>query len=183
MKKLITFCAVICLTCTCLLGTAFASSAGSFPPVPSLEGYDAFIVYNDMFEEYRLYRFPEIAATGLTLTADGVELSNFDFYASYHGGDWYLSSHFDESRLVPIDSPVFYSTLDIYDEAGNLVFKGTSGNSDIDAPILPTVVSDGFLYGVLGEVLAVVVVAVPVLVVCLGIRKGIAFLLGRLRSA
>ena len=60
----------------------------------------------------------------------------------------------------------------------NMIAEGTGV-----ATSLSTVVTSEMLQGVFNEILALIPVAIPVVVGFIGIRKGISFLIGILRSA
>ena len=60
----------------------------------------------------------------------------------------------------------------------NMIAEGTGV-----ATSLSTVVTSEMLQGVFNEILALLPVAIPVVVGFIGIRKGISFLIGILRSA
>lgn len=188
MKKI--FCLVLLVLC--MTSTAFASD---FNEIPLEEVYPAIpdVPYSYAFYrgEYPYYLFlvPEGKPLPTVIEMNGTKVLHFEYFDSYWawGDEWEVEASGVEDwsvEIVPYQASPMYSSHTIYDLDGSIVFKGDSTSNDVssESGAISSAIDGNSLGGALTEVLSMLVYVIPVVIGLFGIRKGISFLIGRIRG-
>ena len=188
MKRLFTFFAVLGMTCVLL---TISASAVTFDYSELPLDDSSFYLY--LGDEMMAYCYVVPAGEPRPyyyVDSDGIEriyFSKVDVY--WNMGSWELETAgiTDYAMAWHLDwYPEVEVSHNLYDLDGNVVCAGIypdyTDDPELPTAILPSAIPNGALGRVLSEVIQLVVIVIPVVAGLFGIRKGISFLIGRIRG-
>lgn len=184
MKKFVFFFLTVIMVVSCMIVPAFAvNHNGNELPDPASVWTD-----KDKYPSACIYLAPD-GYYQLVLSAGHFDGSNpsglacSGLHAFYTLSEDGLSWSFGWEMDMPLDYSVgeyIWASEPVLDILGNVIFESPLAE---DTAVLPTVVFGGSLAGVLGEVMSLLVWVIPAVVGLFGVRKGVAWLLARIRGA